>query len=286
MPDSWMTRAEPQFVWSVPSGLRAIDADPVAPPASRDSRLARLAALGLSALVHAAVIALLVTVFLSARDLTPPPVLEIDIVAAATPEAPPAVIEPPTEQPPAPPAATPAPPPTPPPPVLAEPPPPPPEPPPPPPVLAAPPPPPAPQPPSPVAQPAEPPKPVQPAPRPAPPAGKPAATATSKGTEGPASSRPTEMAASANLKALVHPPPEYPRIAVQLREEGEVILTVAVGSDGLPKQITVRQSSGFGSLDQAAVKAMERWRFSPALSNGRPVDGTIHIPMRFTIKKN
>src|SRR5260221_9461107 len=76
MPDSWMTRAEPQFVWSVPSGLRAIDFDPVALPASRDSRLAPLAALGLSALIHAGVVALLLTVFLSGRDLTPPPVLD------------------------------------------------------------------------------------------------------------------------------------------------------------------------------------------------------------------
>jgi protein TonB len=93
------------------------------------------------------------------------------------------------------------------------------------------------------------------------------------------------MGSAANVKTLVSPKPDYPMIARQLLEEGTVIATVEIGADGLPKQIKVRQSSGFGSLDQAAVKALEQWRFAPAMRDGTAVATTVEIPLVFKLRR-
>ena len=52
------------------------------------------------------------------------------------------------------------------------------------------------------------------------------------------------------------------------------------GADGLPKDIRVQRALGMG-LDRKALEAVRRWRFEPAMKNGRPVAVQINIELNF-----
>ena len=76
-----------------------------------------------------------------------------------------------------------------------------------------------------------------------------------------------------------------PENARRGREEGRVIVRVAVSADGLPLDVTVASSSGHASLDAAAVAALRRWRFLPATQDGRPVPAAAEVPVRFRLRR-
>jgi periplasmic protein TonB len=80
-----------------------------------------------------------------------------------------------------------------------------------------------------------------------------------------------------------NPSPRYPRLARQRGWEGRVVLLVAVAAAGTPTAVQVETSSGFPTLDRAAIKAVRRWRFHPARLAGRPVPDTIRVPIRFQL---
>ena len=78
------------------------------------------------------------------------------------------------------------------------------------------------------------------------------------------------------------PPPDYPRRALRRGDSGVVLLRVDVGPDGIPTSVGIVRSSRSRDLDRAAVAAVERWRFRPALADGRPVAGSVDVPIEFT----
>ena len=61
---------------------------------------------------------------------------------------------------------------------------------------------------------------------------------------------------------------------------GEVILLVTVGTDGTVKSVSIGQSAG-EALDAAAMAAVVRWKFEPALRDGQPFEARVRIPFRF-----
>lgn len=65
--------------------------------------------------------------------------------------------------------------------------------------------------------------------------------------------------------------PKYPDGAWIAREQGEVVLRLHIDPDGRVSRTELRRSSGHGALDQAAMAALSRWRFVPALRDGVPV---------------
>ncbi|MGE6333548.1 TonB family protein [Stenotrophomonas sp. NPDC077659] len=77
------------------------------------------------------------------------------------------------------------------------------------------------------------------------------------------------------------PPPSYPAAALRRGESGSVVVRVDVDATGYANNITVIQRSGSRELDRAATEAVRRWRFTPALSNGQPVPGTLEVPFDF-----
>ncbi|HYQ22309.1 energy transducer TonB [Stenotrophomonas sp.] len=77
------------------------------------------------------------------------------------------------------------------------------------------------------------------------------------------------------------PPPSYPAAALRRGESGSVVVRVDVDATGYANNITVIQRSGSRELDRAATDAVRRWRFTPALSNGQPVPGTLEVPFDF-----
>ncbi|MFH1812192.1 MAG: TonB family protein [Pseudomonadota bacterium] len=71
--------------------------------------------------------------------------------------------------------------------------------------------------------------------------------------------------------------PIYPAAAIAESREGEVVLQIEIGDDGLVKAATVVRSAG-ADLDQAAVDAARQLVFSPAEWDGEP--GPIIIEYR------
>lgn len=86
----------------------------------------------------------------------------------------------------------------------------------------------------------------------------------------------------ANLDAslLSATPPRYPLDARRKREEGTVVLMVEVDEEGRARSVTVARSSGHGSLDRAAARAVRQWRWSPTRVDGvsMSVRGLVRIP--------
>ncbi len=238
--------------------------------------------LGLVIVAHAGTATWLVNLSQSTPSEPPRPIAVMLIDAPVAVAAPPAAPE-------APPAVEPdVPPPPPPPPPRPEP-------------IVQPPPPPAPPPPKPVPKPA--PKPVpRPAPvaetppaapapvavpstataPPAPPAPVAVAAPTRPGAPAPA---PVEtVAARFDAAYLNNPPPAYPPLARRMREQGTVMLRVFVTADGLPGKIELSESSGSNRLDDAAQRAVARWRFVPAKQGERSVAAWVIVPIVFKLE--
>jgi protein TonB len=80
-----------------------------------------------------------------------------------------------------------------------------------------------------------------------------------------------------------NPPPQYPRLARRRGYEGQVILEVLVGRSGRVEKLKVFQSSGYETLDQAALASVRTWRFQPARRGPDPVEMWVRVPVRFQI---
>jgi TonB family protein len=74
------------------------------------------------------------------------------------------------------------------------------------------------------------------------------------------------------------PAPSYPPLALQAGVQGTVRLEVSIGADGTVTNIKL--VSGPPLLVQAAVSAVQAWRYRPALVNGVPtaVVSTVEVP--------
>ncbi len=88
-----------------------------------------------------------------------------------------------------------------------------------------------------------------------------------------------------DAKHLNNPSPVYPRTALRLGQQGKVILNLLVLADGTVDVVTVKQSSGYQRLDNAAVRAVRRWRYSPASQNGQAIDYWYQQPIIFSLQK-
>lgn len=78
-------------------------------------------------------------------------------------------------------------------------------------------------------------------------------------------------------------PPIYPENARRRGQQGHVVLHVDVSADGVPSAVTVAESSGYASLDAAALTAVQQWRFVPATRGGVPVPAVAEVPVRFRL---
>lgn len=91
---------------------------------------------------------------------------------------------------------------------------------------------------------------------------------------------PSIPTADLSTRLLSAPPPRYPLEARRRREQGTVVLNVLLSIDGRVFEISVDRSSGSDRLDNAALAAVSRWRWSPTLQGGIPtmVRGLVTIP--------
>jgi TonB family protein len=80
-------------------------------------------------------------------------------------------------------------------------------------------------------------------------------------------------------------PPYYPPAAVRRRQSGTVELEVEVDATGVVTHVTVSKSSGYGTLDDEAVRTVRAWLYHPALRDGAPVPSTLNVPLTFKMSE-
>lgn len=115
----------------------------------------------------------------------------------------------------------------------------------------------------------EPPKYVAPAP-PAPPA--------------PAPTGPTQRATDKG-RGNTLTDDDFPDASRRAEESGTTRIRITIGLDGKVSACETAQSSGFARLDETACKiAMRRFRYNPALRDGKPVEETRLVPIRWVLK--
>lgn len=81
-----------------------------------------------------------------------------------------------------------------------------------------------------------------------------------------------------------NPAPRYPFLARQRGWQGVVLLKVKVAKNGHPVKVLVAKSSGHQILDEAAVKTVEKWRFSPSRAGNITFASWVRIPVRFLLE--
>jgi|WetSurMetagenome_2_1015567.scaffolds.fasta_scaffold399352_2 periplasmic protein TonB len=84
-------------------------------------------------------------------------------------------------------------------------------------------------------------------------------------------------------KPIDIPTPTYPDMARTAGIEGQAVVEALVDIDGLVADARILKPSGNASLDQAAVDAAMRSKFSPAKQRDKPVRVWVSIPFRFTL---
>jgi len=73
--------------------------------------------------------------------------------------------------------------------------------------------------------------------------------------------------------------PVYPTIARQMGVSGAVLLNVTISPEG--RVTAVRVVSGATQLRQAAISAVQQWRYKPAMLNGQPAESTAEVQINF-----
>lgn len=84
-------------------------------------------------------------------------------------------------------------------------------------------------------------------------------------------------------KPIDIPVPTYPEMARAAGIEGQAVVEALVDVDGAVADARILKPSGNASLDQAAVDAAMRSKFSPARQRDKAVRVWVSIPFRFTL---
>ena len=80
-----------------------------------------------------------------------------------------------------------------------------------------------------------------------------------------------------------NPAPRYPKLSKRLREEGTVLLQLLINKNGTVSDVEIKTSSGYPRLDQAAIKAVKRWRYTPASQGNNTIAYRYEQPVHFAM---
>jgi len=76
--------------------------------------------------------------------------------------------------------------------------------------------------------------------------------------------------------------PEYSEEARKAKYSGTVLLSVIIDANGNTRDIHVIRPLGLG-LDEKAIEAVSKWRFRPAMRNGKPVAVQAQVEVNFRL---
>lgn len=80
-----------------------------------------------------------------------------------------------------------------------------------------------------------------------------------------------------------NPKPVYPSLARRRGWEGKVLLNIEVLFNGLPGAVDVAQTSGHAVLDEAAVRTVRQWTFTPAMRGATAIDSRMTLSVVFKL---
>ncbi len=117
------------------------------------------------------------------------------------------------------------------------------------------------------------------------PVAKPAPAPKTPRISKPVPTKPAPVFSEARADTSKNRPPRYPDIARRNGWEGRCIVRVRVSSSGRVLSVSIQQSSGYGVLDQAALQTVRGWKFHARKSGGSTVDGTVEVPVNFSLRR-
>lgn len=85
-------------------------------------------------------------------------------------------------------------------------------------------------------------------------------------------------------RAVYTPDPEYSISARKRKIQGIVVVSLTVDSAGQPRDLRVERKLD-RELDEAAIEAVQQWRFEPATQDGRPVEVKVNVEVAFRLYK-
>jgi protein TonB len=76
--------------------------------------------------------------------------------------------------------------------------------------------------------------------------------------------------------------PQYPAIARAAKVQGRVILEATIAKDGSVKDVKILRP--LPMLDQAAVEAVQQWKYTPTMLNKEPVEVIMTVTVDFALQ--
>lgn len=80
------------------------------------------------------------------------------------------------------------------------------------------------------------------------------------------------------------PPPDYPDSARRRGLEGEALVEFIVLPDGTCGEVRLVECSGSPRFGEAAVSAVRKWRYRPAVRDGKAVEAVVRVRFVFRLR--
>jgi TonB family protein len=84
-------------------------------------------------------------------------------------------------------------------------------------------------------------------------------------------------------EAILKPSPKFTDDAIRNRISGVVLLYGIIRKDGRVDSLKVVRNLGYGLDEEALATVATKWKFRPAMKDGRPVDCYVTIEVNFTL---
>ena len=99
----------------------------------------------------------------------------------------------------------------------------------------------------------------------------------------PTKKTPIRVGGNVQASRLIHRvEPEYPELAKRARVSGRVIMQVIVSEAGAVEEVKIIR--GHPLLNEAALRAVRQWRYSPYFLNGEPIPVTATVTVNFVLR--
>lgn len=102
----------------------------------------------------------------------------------------------------------------------------------------------------------------------------------------PVIQKPVVLNGDLSVNCPVRTAPKYPRISLKMDEQGSVVVRVKLDKDGNIAEASVKSSSGYKRLDDAAISAVQTWKCHPAMRDNTPVEAYALQPFEFKLEGN
>jgi TonB family protein len=99
----------------------------------------------------------------------------------------------------------------------------------------------------------------------------------------PSGARSADGASIKEPKRLTHNAPKWPENALRAGLNGAVVLECTIDPEG--RVSSVKPMSGYRSLTEAATRAVEKWRYTPTLLDGKAVPVIMTVTVNFKLER-